>query len=455
MYNTTMTQNINTSNTKIIENDLNFDNLELRPDEVDYVIYHGNCSDGYASAYSAYEYLSKKYPDRNVTYHSASFNKLPPLNEITKKNILICDFSYKMPDLMKILKICNKLAILDHHKSAESYLKDLDDKYKVFRMDHSGAYLTWCYFNTCSPNMVPKMIKYIEDNDLWLKNLENTLEFTAFMFTLPFTFEEYGKLMDDNYIKDTVFIEGKGMVKQNTSIISNTIKQACPKFIKINKKYYFIGSLNSTILKSEIGNKICDVLKYVNFSAIYSINDYNNSTTFSLRSVKTATDVSLIAEVFGGAGHRNASGMSLNYVTNEFPGKIDNHKTYFLLENISKNKIKNYDTIELNVSHFQKELGKYLLQDRYTTDDKITYQEGQFIFNKINNTNNIDRFILSVMWNYDGKNNKTWHTITIDENSSGDFINEITEYLNIYDDYNYNIDSLQFTITLKGLNVIR
>ena len=170
--------------------DITFDHIELKPDLVDYVIYHGNCIDGFTSAFCAYDYLSNKYPNRNVTYYSASFDKLPPLDEIKNKNILMCDFSYKYANLMKIINVCNKFCILDHHLSALNELKDVPDKYKVFRMDHCGSYLTYRYFNQDKSNQeVPMMIKYVEDNDIWLKKEYKTHEFTSYVYTMPFTFE--------------------------------------------------------------------------------------------------------------------------------------------------------------------------------------------------------------------------------------------------------------------------
>lgn len=117
----------------------------LQPDEVDYVIYHHPCTDGFGSAFVAWKYLSARFPKRTVTYYPASIGASPP-NDVTGRNVLICDYSYRKADLMDLIGKVNKLLILDHHKSAQKELSDVPSEYKVFDMHHSGAWLTWNFF---------------------------------------------------------------------------------------------------------------------------------------------------------------------------------------------------------------------------------------------------------------------------------------------------------------------
>lgn len=390
---------------------LNFDHVCMEPDEVEYVIYHGNCSDGFSSALAVKKYFEKYYPGKQLMYHPGVFDRLPPLEEIKDKCVLITDFSYKKDLLAKLMGYVKKLLILDHHKSAQEELKDLPEANKLFTMDHSGAYITWRYCFRNEP--VPLMIKYVQDNDIWLKEMDFTYEVTAFIYSLPFTFEAYEKLLDDDYIRDEAIPQGKGMVKQNNTIIANAVKYAAPKFVHIGDKYYFVGFLNSTTLKSELGNKIMSEYPNVNFSAIYSHNDYNNTTSFSLRSVKTASDVSYIAKIFNGGGHALASGLLINSITNTLPiDIIDNHKTYFVLGNVYGGNFLDgettYNVAYLNTAHYAYQLAKYLMQIRYTTKTGESIQECAFILK------NFVKYDMSVVWNYDGPNNCTWFTGYID-----------------------------------------
>ena len=371
----------------------------MKPSEVNFVIYHRNCPDGFCSAKCAEKYCSKN--NNKPMFYAGQYGIPPPFDQIAGKNVLICDFSYKKDILIKMLSIVNKLLILDHHKTAFEDLEDIPESNKIFDMNHSGAYITWKYF--FENDHIPLCILYIEDNDMWWHKMPNTLEFKYYVQSLPFTFDSYEKLFDDNYIENEVIPQGTGMMKLNNAIIEKSIKYATPKFMEINSKYYFIAYLNATELKSELGNKIFSEYPNINFSAVYSHNDQYNSTNYSLRSINTATDVSDIAKLYGGGGHRNASGVSVNYITNVLPSHvIDNSKTYFLLDNIygKEHLLDNtkYNVIYLNSTHYKHQLAKYLLQIRY---DNI--QECQSIL-KNKGMNYADIYDAAVIWNYDGNN---------------------------------------------------
>lgn len=403
--------------------DINFSDACIQPREVDYVIYHSNCPDGFGSALCAYKYFNSDTDDQTIKqpiFHAGKFGVLPPLDEIKDKCVLICDFSYKKENLQKLLAIVKKLLILDHHKTAQQDLADLPNQNKVFRMDHSGAYLTWRFFFRDQP--VPLGLLYIEDNDIWKKALPNTYEVTAFVCTLPFNFTAYEKLLDDDYIRQEAIPQGIGMVKQNNSIISKALKYAVTKFIEINQKYYFVAYLNATELKSELGNKVFSEYPNINFSVIYSHSDYYNSTYYSLRSIDSATDVSEIAKVFGGGGHRNASGASVNSILNTLPTTIiDNQKTYSILNNIYglTHQIGDYQyhVIYLNTAHHKRPLSKYLLQTRSCLSGQNIQECVSILKNKIPVTPDHSHlaqptsYDLSAIWNYDGCNDCTWFTV--------------------------------------------
>ena len=169
---------------------IDFSHLCLKPDDIDVVLYHGDCVDGYASAFSCYYYFKSKNKKKRITYIACQYQKPPPL--VNNKNVLICDFSYKYSTLKELIKSAKNLIILDHHQSAEKDLRNIPKENKVFRMDHSGAYITWAYF--FGENNVPLMIKYIEDNDIWKKSMTHTRQFTSYIFNIPKQFDAYERL---------------------------------------------------------------------------------------------------------------------------------------------------------------------------------------------------------------------------------------------------------------------
>ncbi len=362
-----------------------FDNLDLKPDEIDMVISHFPCSDGHCSATIAYLYLKEKYPDREITFAKANYNGLPP-PDVTGKNVVLFDFAYDLETTRELIAKANKLAIIDHHKKAYDNLVDLEDKYKYFRMDHSGAYLAMKFFY---PDMkVPELVEYVQDHDIWIKKKEYCKEYEAMYQTMPFDFDIWAEwFYDDEKWLNTLRTEGAVLLKSSNIQISNAVSHSVSKFMLINKQYYFVSHVNTINYKSEIANKMLLHHPNSNFSVAYSINDWTEGTSFSLRSMDDRTDVNDVAKRINvsSGGHSNAAGHASTYVTSNLPGKVlDNNTLYKKLNNIYFSSInvyatindkigdelKEYNIVYMNLSNCKSDMAKYLLQNR---NDK--YQE--------------------------------------------------------------------------------
>jgi oligoribonuclease NrnB/cAMP/cGMP phosphodiesterase (DHH superfamily) len=414
---------------------IDFSHLCLKPDDIDVVLYHGDCVDGYASAFSCYYYFKLKNKKKKISYIACQYQKPPPL--VNNKNVLICDFSYKYSTLKELIKSAKKLIILDHHQSAEKDLRNIPKENKVFRMDHSGAYITWAYF--FGEDKVPLMIKYIEDNDIWKKSMTHTRQFTSYIFNIPKQFEAYERLLDDNYVTNHVIPVGDGMMKQNDNYINDGIKKMAVNFILIDNNLYFVGNVNTSILKSEIGNSFLTANPDVNFAICYSKNEYTGETYVSLRSNDTGSDVEEIASKFGGGGHRNAAGMSV-YSADSIPSiLIDRYQCYNLIKNIKIVKQVIKDELELNIVylnsyHHKRHLGKYLLQKRYDeqyNDSIRCISEAVSIIR--NKTKDLTFYVgldLSVIYFYNDSEDATYFSI----------ISENLELLHMLKDLYYSED---------------
>jgi hypothetical protein len=339
----------------------------LQPDEVDTVLYHFPCSDGKLAALAAWKFFSINLPNKQVDYIPMQIGAPPPPN-LEGKNVLICDYSFRKDVLNDLLQTVNKLLIIDHHKSAEKDLIDIDEKYKIFDMDHSGAMLTWFYFfDDLEP---PLLFEYVQDRDIWTKALPFTDEFHSWFSTLPMEFSEYDKYMDDDLLSDMIQLKGVAFKELNDHYIKQAVEYAVPKFCKIKDKYYFVAYVNSTILKSDIGHELFQKYPLVDFTAIYSIGDFAESTSFSLRSTKKHADVSEIAFSLGGGGHAEASGVKVPFITNHIPGELyDSGRLYYELQNVYFRNFNiggmPYSIVYMPSYIYKKELGQYLLQTKY------------------------------------------------------------------------------------------
>lgn len=376
-----------------------FPSKTVKPEEINFVVSHGNCSDGFMSRVIV-EKAMREDPNRfSATlddvvfydaYHGSDFTELIEL--MKDRYVLVCDFSFQEDVFNKMIEATNgNILILDHHITAQTSLEKVEDKYKVFDMKHSGAFITQVFMQGFVN--IPKAVLYVEDNDIWIKQLPYTLEFTAYMFLQPFEYNEYVKLFDNDYVFKHAIPIGVGAVKQNEHYINTILSKTKVSFIETKGRYNMVANINcANILKSELGNHAMNRFLYANFAACYTSDLKSNSTLFSLRSLDDRSDCSYMAQKFGGGGHRNASGMKFNSLVSHFPGKIiDEFRVYHLLKNVYWNQSNNKNILLLNTPMMKTSLCRYLMQERYVGNiDSIQnkprydqglpgYQEGMFV----------------------------------------------------------------------------
>ena len=79
-------------------------------------IYHGNCADGFGAAWVVRKALGE------IDFHPGKYQEPPP--DVTGKDVVMVDFSYKRPVLLEMAEKANSILILDHHKTAAEDLLD-------------------------------------------------------------------------------------------------------------------------------------------------------------------------------------------------------------------------------------------------------------------------------------------------------------------------------------------
>ena len=264
----------------------------VEPSSINLVIYHADCSDGFGAAYAAWKLLGDR-----ATYHAAKYGETPP--DVKGKNVAILDFSYDNATTKKLISMANNLIIIDHHKSAMVELHDVSCT--RFDMTHSGAMLAWNFFHPGKE--APRMIKFIEDRDLWKWEMPYSKEFSAAFDMVPFDFEEFDKYLDDSAI-DNAQERGAYILAYSKTVISKIAKHAVPR--KMGGKDVLV--VNSSHWMSEIGAALspkCD------FAVIWFYDHDTRQAKVSLRAHHDDADVSEIAKRFGGGGHRKAAGFNL------------------------------------------------------------------------------------------------------------------------------------------------
>jgi len=151
------------------------------------VLYHKDCPDGFGAAWTARRKFGNKADYISVEH------QLPPPPDLKDKDIYFADFCYPAVITEKILKNNISLTVIDHHATAKKVTESVPNH--LYGDEHSGAILTWKYFNGSAKP--PLLLRYVEDIDLWKFKLPHAKDIMAFMETVPYDFKVWDKLVID------------------------------------------------------------------------------------------------------------------------------------------------------------------------------------------------------------------------------------------------------------------
>lgn len=304
------------------------------------VIYHANCTDGFGAAFAAWcklgndaEYLPMHYSD-------------DPLKDITYegRDVYILDFSVPRVDMERLLASSSKVVWLDHHRSAfemwcpgeyDRWMSDPLLTTRHIRLDNnkSGAMLAWEYFHP--EKDMPALIRFIDDRDRWqFKFADSKALHAGLQLEKPWTFERWAELVPamggSSGALAKVISSGYAALRAYHEQVQHSAKKATPCTIipavinsmdsykapwvwsPANQCYVAGLAANTPNNISEVGHELA------NASGTYGLVWYYDGATgranCSLRS-NGDYDVSAIAKVFGGGGHKNAAGFNIDMPT--------------------------------------------------------------------------------------------------------------------------------------------
>ena len=258
-----------------------------------YIVYHANCSDGFGSAYSAW----KKLKDE-AEYIPMEAGDVHPVFE-PNSTIFFLDVAPRTRHELLELKKNNEVYVIDHHVKNMTTLQGIEGC--IFDMKHSGAYLSWKFFNPEIP--VTKFIEYIQMRDL---NKHGPIEGLIIntIYCTPFDFLTWEACLELGFNEHIFTEQGIAIDRFKEFQINNALNGL--HTIKIGE--YYVPAINTKDNVSEIAMRLCELFPEAPFAACYSITS-RNRWVFSLRS--KSVDVNHIASLQGGGGHHRASGFRI------------------------------------------------------------------------------------------------------------------------------------------------
>ena len=234
----------------------------LPPEEIDFVIFHGGCPDGFGGAYCFWRILGGEYqrrieidemiqdntlPKDKIIYYPGTHGYDPP--DVTGRNVAIVDFSYKREILNKMKEQANRLIILDHHISAQRDLEGFPNA--IFDMNRSGAMIAWDFCNKGIP--APQLIKYIQDRDIWTWKEPDSKEFSSGFSEEPLDFNVFNLFVkNENGEIENAIRKGRNILQ-----FSKIQRERMLRRVQIRKlNNYRVAVLNSNIWISELGHEM-------------------------------------------------------------------------------------------------------------------------------------------------------------------------------------------------------
>lgn len=309
------------------------------------VLYHGDCLDGFGSAYAAWRH----YGD-SATYRPMHHGEPWAIADIAGHKVFILDFSFPPDFLETMASTAQSVTQIDHHASALNAWGDKFDasskglrSYQhptlpltvAFDLEKSGARLAWEHFH---PNTTtPLVLQHIEDQDMWRFALPDTRAFCRALRLLPFNLATWHQLVTETpneaaprYVE--TIVQGAAIEqffqKEIERLAQSNLRmpallrgepvdalqaQRHGQAVIADGDQTWLAtagiSVNANAMfASELGNSLAE--QSGSYGLIWQLSG-DGEVKASLRSKGKTLDVSLIATRYGGGGHPNAAGFRM------------------------------------------------------------------------------------------------------------------------------------------------
>ncbi len=283
---------------------------------------HGQCYDGFGAYWSARRYLEQK-EIRDVKYSTAVYGgKL----ETPKDSLVVfIDFCPEDKALLSELSKNNLVIILDHHVTAQKNLEgaakldfnfdqvlskfESGEKglYCLFDMEQSGAGIAYRYF--FQTDIVPNMIRLIEDRDIWEFKYKESKDFHSYLLSKPFDYGVWTTVFEESSDKEKfkeIIIKGKALSEYSEQVVEKICALASVQTINGME----VGFVNTTSHWAEVGEYMIQK-KNLDYSIAFTVDFTLGKIKLSIRRPE-GLDCTLLAGHFDGGGHAGAAGASVS-----------------------------------------------------------------------------------------------------------------------------------------------
>lgn len=272
------------------------------------VVYHRNCTDGAAAAYAAWV----KY-GAMAQYVPYDYSDDFPLEmeSLKGQEVFFVDICPTMALLFEVADSASKVFVVDHHESARRRLKEnhaaIGAKSNVTMLlsqanDIAGCMMTWNLFH--EGVAYPDIIRFTNDYDIYrFQYGDVTREYQAAFEQIDLNDIHEIRLFAERRGRDEVLQQGRLLLNARRKLVENIAATAT----LVSWEDYLVACCNAPRdLRNEVADELHRQTKVL-FSMVYS--DIEGKRHYSLRANHPeCTDLSKLAEKYGGGGHPRAAG---------------------------------------------------------------------------------------------------------------------------------------------------
>lgn len=275
------------------------------------LIFNHNDLDGFASAAIVNKYENERCYNRLCNYKN-SVPCLESYNDVVEKTnqepdkIYIVDYSFTeqtIYQLESLLTLDIPVIWIDHHESSIEYKHP--NLVCYLNTEYCGAYNTYVYL--FGDKYIPRSVKLVDSWDCFKFNMEQTLEFKCYFDTLiPKEAISAFRALLNNENKLNSYIHIGSYCKK---LIENQYAMSRNNCYEIMFQGYTCIMCN-TFLKSSL--LFDDLMDKYDIAMVWCYNGTNYA--YSIYTNKDDIRCDEIAENFGGGGHKQAAGFTLDYL---------------------------------------------------------------------------------------------------------------------------------------------
>jgi hypothetical protein len=268
--------------------------------------YHAGCPDGFGAAWAIW----KAWGDGGE-YRPRGHDDPLPIDELRGAEVVFADIGLPNSLLRALGQKASHVVLLDHHVSALERFRadpaladDLAERgHQVhFDLAHSGAVLAFRHFHPDAK--LPRLLAYVEDQDLWRWQLPDSEAVNAAIFSYPRRFEVWERLAADPI--ERLIEEGRPILRAQRAEVERALPNAHP--VRLGELQ--LEAVNAMFQRSWIGHELARRRAFgLPCGLVYRV--IERRVECSLYSIG-GFDVSRLAARFGGGGHPNAAGFTVS-----------------------------------------------------------------------------------------------------------------------------------------------